>query len=99
MATNSSRQDGYLVALARDGAQSARDLSRRVEDGGLEGVLDEGDHWERGGELPDAAVRRFGELAGEAAQPIDDVRGTADYRRHAVSVMARRTLRWAWDAR
>lgn len=41
MATNSSRQDGYLVALARDGAQSARDLSRRVEDGGLEGVLDD----------------------------------------------------------
>jgi CO/xanthine dehydrogenase FAD-binding subunit len=65
----------------------------------IAGVLDEHDHWERGGELPDAAVRRFGALAGEAASPIDDVRGTAAYRRHAVEVMARRTLRWAWAER
>ena len=43
----------------------------------------------------DAAVRRFGELVAAAAKPIDDVRGTAAYRRHALSVMARRCLRWA----
>jgi CO/xanthine dehydrogenase FAD-binding subunit len=42
-------------------------------------------------------VRRFGELVAEAATPIDDVRGTAAYRRHALSVLARRTLTWAWD--
>ena len=46
-----------------------------------------------GGE--DAA--RFGELVAEAASPIDDVRGTAAYRRHALSVLARRTLTWAWE--
>lgn len=39
---------------------------------------------------------RFGELVAEAASPIDDVRGTADYRRLALSVMAKRTLGWAW---
>jgi CO/xanthine dehydrogenase FAD-binding subunit len=39
-----------------------------------------------------AALRRFGELAAEAARPIDDVRGTAAYRRHAVSVLASRLL-------
>ena len=49
------------------------------------------------GPLSDAAARRFGELVREAAAPIDDVRGTAEYRRHALAVMARRTLTWAWN--
>ena len=43
---------------------------------------------------PDAA-ERFGELVADAANPIDDVRGTSAYRRHAVGVMARRALGWA----
>ena len=59
----------------------------------LEGVLDEAD-WR--GELPESALRRFGELVAAAARPIDDVRGTAAYRRHALAVMARRTLGWAY---
>lgn len=42
-------------------------------------------------------VRRFGELVAAAATPIDDVRGSAAYRRHALGVMAGRTLTWAWD--
>jgi CO/xanthine dehydrogenase FAD-binding subunit len=52
--------------------------------------------WE-GGPLPAAVARRFGELVASAARPIDDVRGTAAYRRHALSVLARRTLTWAWQ--
>jgi len=40
-------------------------------------------------------IERFGELVVEAASPIDDVRGTSVYRRHAVAVMARRALGWA----
>ena len=52
--------------------------------------------WDTGDPLDDAVAARFGELAGAAARPIDDVRGTADYRRHAVSVLARRTLQWTW---
>ncbi|ALG08870.1 FAD binding domain-containing protein [Kibdelosporangium phytohabitans] len=47
--------------------------------------------------LPDSLNRRFGELVAQAASPIDDVRGTASYRRHALAVMARRTLSWAWS--
>lgn len=53
--------------------------------------------WERRAQLPEGVADRFGELVAAAAQPIDDVRGTADYRRHALSVLARRTLGWAWD--
>ncbi|GGP15117.1 FAD binding domain-containing protein [Nonomuraea glycinis] len=56
----------------------------------LAGALD----WEA--PLDPAVLRRFGELAARAASPIDDVRGTAGYRTHAISVMARRTLTWAW---
>ncbi|MFD9895413.1 FAD binding domain-containing protein [Amycolatopsis sp. NPDC059027] len=53
--------------------------------------------WTSRAPLTDSVKRRFGELVAEAASPIDDVRGSAAYRRHALSVMARRTLGWAWD--
>jgi CO/xanthine dehydrogenase FAD-binding subunit len=50
-------------------------------------------------ELTPEAAARFGELVAQAASPIDDVRGSAAYRRHALSVLARRTLTWAWEER
>jgi CO/xanthine dehydrogenase FAD-binding subunit len=40
---------------------------------------------------PDAAAT-FGTMVASAASPIDDHRSTGDYRRHAVSVLARRAL-------
>ncbi|MET8545457.1 FAD binding domain-containing protein [Kitasatospora sp. NPDC004799] len=63
----------------------------------LRGVLAERGLWESGGPLGAEVVRRFGELVKGAAAPIDDVRGTADYRRHALAVLARRTLTWTWN--
>jgi CO/xanthine dehydrogenase FAD-binding subunit len=62
----------------------------------LTGALAEAGLWESRGDLPDAIVTEFGERARAAAVPIDDVRGSAAYRRHALAVLARRTLRWAW---
>ena len=62
----------------------------------LEGVLDEEGLWATRDPLSEAAVGRFGQLASEASRPIDDVRGSAAYRRHALAVMAERTLGWAW---
>jgi CO/xanthine dehydrogenase FAD-binding subunit len=52
--------------------------------------------WDTRGTLDDGLARRFGDLVAAAATPIDDVRGTAAYRRSALSVLARRTLSWAW---
>ena len=63
----------------------------------IEGVLQEEGLWESRLEIGESALRRFGETVQMAARPITDVRGTAAYRVHAVGVLARRALKWAWD--
>ncbi len=63
----------------------------------LAGVLAERGLWQSGDLLGTEVIQTFGELVKAAASPIDDVRGTADYRRHSLAVMARRTLTWTWN--
>lgn len=63
----------------------------------LQGALDEQEAWEHRKEVSYSTVAKFGELVAAASRPIDDIRGTAAYRRHALAVLARRTLTWAWD--
>jgi CO/xanthine dehydrogenase FAD-binding subunit len=53
--------------------------------------------WEDRAAIGEAVLARFGELVAQAASPIDDQRGSAAYRRHALNVLARRTLKWAWN--
>jgi CO/xanthine dehydrogenase FAD-binding subunit len=60
-------------------------------------AITEMDGWASPSALSPALADRFAELVAAAAQPIDDVRGTAAYRRHALEVLARRALRWCWD--
>jgi len=64
----------------------------------LTAALAEGNFWDSGRTLPPALAAQFAELAAGACNPIDDVRGSAHYRRHAVGVMARRTLGWTWES-
>jgi CO/xanthine dehydrogenase FAD-binding subunit len=66
--------------------------------GYLEGELAEGGYWEEPRALPPGVVDRFSEMVASAASPIDDVRGAARYRTHALRVMSGRTLTWAWEA-
>jgi CO/xanthine dehydrogenase FAD-binding subunit len=63
----------------------------------LAGELESAGMWESRGELPESLARAFGERVAAAASPIDDVRGTAAYRRHSLAVMARRAATWAWN--
>ena len=81
------------------GIGSAAPTPRRAADAEdfLAGELDSAGLWESRGELPEGLARAFGERVAGAASPIDDVRGSAAYRLHSLSVMARRALTWAWD--
>ncbi|MEV4461173.1 xanthine dehydrogenase family protein subunit M, partial [Microbispora sp. NPDC049633] len=77
------------------GIGSAAPTPRRAPDAEdfASGALD----WDGRGPLDPGVARRFGDLVAAAAAPIDDVRGRAAYRTHALAVMARRALGWAWD--
>jgi CO/xanthine dehydrogenase FAD-binding subunit len=62
----------------------------------LAAELDATGLWGSRDDLPTGLGNRFGALVADAAAPIDDVRGTAAYRLHALRVLAGRTLNWAW---
>jgi CO/xanthine dehydrogenase FAD-binding subunit len=81
------------------GIGSAAPTPRPAPEAGafLAGELAAAGLWESRGALPEGLAVEFGRRVRAAAAPIDDVRGTAAYRLHALSVMARRAATWAWD--
>src|SRR3712207_1010877 len=68
------------------GIGSAAPTPRRAVDAEefLAAELDSAGLWESRAELPVGTATRFGELVAGAAAPIDDVRGSARYRLHAL---------------
>jgi CO/xanthine dehydrogenase FAD-binding subunit len=78
---------GSAAPTPRRALDAERFLAEALEEAGL---------WESRRDLPNGIADEFGERVRAAAAPIDDVRGSAAYRLHALSVMARRALVWAW---
>jgi CO/xanthine dehydrogenase FAD-binding subunit len=78
------------------GSVAPRPLRATEAEQFLEAEMRSGHCWERRSQLSERVVDRFAELVAGAARPIDDVRGTASYRAHALRILAGRTLSWAW---
>ena len=75
------------------GSAGPTPMRARAAEQMLESAL--ADRWDGPDGLDERTAREFGALVAEAASPIDDVRGSAAYRTHALSVLARRCLSWA----
>jgi CO/xanthine dehydrogenase FAD-binding subunit len=86
--------DGRTVRLGL-GSVAPVPVRAREAEAFLEGQVE----WDGSGGArvaDESAFARFGELAATATAPIDDHRSTAAYRRHAVSVCARRAVERAF---
>ncbi|MER7409642.1 FAD binding domain-containing protein [Streptomyces cacaoi] len=80
------------------GSAAPTPVRPRAAEDFLGAALEEGGFWDSGATLTPSLAREFAELCAGACNPIDDVRGSAAYRRRAVGVMARRTLGWTWES-
>jgi CO/xanthine dehydrogenase FAD-binding subunit len=78
------------------GSAAPTPVHAREAESFLAAELGRGELWASREPLPVFVADEFAGMVSAAARPIDDVRGTASYRRHALRVLAKRTLIWAW---
>ena len=72
-------------------------ILRAAQAEGFAAAIFEAHGWDRHLTPSDAELKEFGRLVAMAARPIDDVRGTAAYRRHVLAVMGERALGRVWS--
>jgi len=92
-------EDGRTVRVALGSVGPTILRAPEAERFAAQALADAGAWADRQAPLPAAAVSEFAEHVAAAARPIDDVRGTAAYRRHACRVLAARALAWALEDR
>ncbi len=88
---------GVGVALVMDGERCLKAQIALGAVGPTQIIAQEAAAYLTGRRLDQAALDHAGWLASRAATPIDDARGTAEFRRHIVSVLTRRALLAAAD--
>ncbi len=88
---------GVGVALVMDGERCLKAQIALGAVGPTQIIAQEAAAYLTGRRLDQAALDHAGRLASRAATPIDDARGTAEFRRHIVSVLTRRALLAAAD--
>jgi CO/xanthine dehydrogenase FAD-binding subunit len=86
---------GVGVALVMDGERCLKAQIALGAVGPTQIVASQAAAYLVGKRLDEAVLEHTGQLAAGAAMPIDDMRGTAEFRRHVVSVLTRRALQIA----
>lgn len=92
-------EDGRSVRVALGSVAPTIVRAQAAEDFAARALQDSGSWDDPAAPLPPEAFQEFGRLVAQAARPIDDVRGSARYRRHTCAILARRALAWALDDR
>jgi CO/xanthine dehydrogenase FAD-binding subunit len=80
----------YLEKMLRVGVGSVSPVPFRATE--AEEFISQEFDWENKSHLSEKIINKFSELVANSTKPIDDHRGTADYRKHAVGVLAKRAL-------
>ena len=80
----------YLERKLRIGLGSVSPVAFRATE--AEEFISDKFDWETNRNLSEKVINKFSELVANSTEPIDDHRGTANYRKHAVKVLAKRAL-------